>query len=75
MRPHAQAADLPTAGENAGACAALGKPPRNFFLIVFALSLPFWLIGAVIDLQLMPGLSVSALMAFCPLAAASILAH
>jgi membrane protease YdiL (CAAX protease family) len=33
-------------------------------------SIPFWLIGAVTSLQLMPGLSVSALMAFCPMLAA-----
>ena len=36
----------------------------KFFPLLFALSVPFWLIGAVTDLQLMPGLSVSALMAF-----------
>ena len=38
----------------------------NFFLLVFALSIPFWLAGAMSDMQLMTGLSVSALMAFCP---------
>jgi membrane protease YdiL (CAAX protease family) len=47
----------------------------RFFLLVFALSIPFWLAGAMSDLQLMPGLSVSALMAFCPIAAALILVH
>lgn len=51
------------------------KSPLKFFLLVFALSIPFWLIGAVTDLQLMPGLSVSALMAFCPMVAALILVH
>ena len=51
------------------------RSPRRFFLLVFALSVPFWLIGAVTDLQLMPGLSVSALMAFCPMVAALILVH
>ena len=45
------------------------------FLLVFALSLPFWLLGAASDLQLMPGLSVSALMGFCPMVAALILFH
>ena len=49
-----------------------GSPPK-FFALVFALSGPFWLIGAVTDLQLMPGLSVSALAAFCPALAASFL--
>ena len=45
----------------------------KFFLLVFALSAPFWLLGAMTDIQLMPGLSVSALGAFCPMAAALIL--
>ena len=49
------------------------RSPLKFFLLVFALSVPFWLAGAMTDLQLMPGLSVSALMAFCPMAAALIL--
>jgi membrane protease YdiL (CAAX protease family) len=47
----------------------------QFFLLVFALSVPFWLVGVMTDLQLMPGLSVSALMTFCPLTAALILIH
>ena len=51
------------------------RSPLKFFLLVFALSVPFWLAGAMTDLQLMPGLSVSALMAFCPMAAALILVH
>jgi uncharacterized protein len=46
-----------------------------FFLLVFALSVPFWLIGGATDSQLMPGLSVSALMGFCPMAAALILVY
>ena len=46
-----------------------------FFLLVFALSTPFWLIGGATDLQLMPGLSVSALAGFAPMAAALVLVH
>lgn len=46
-----------------------------FFLLVFALSIPFWVIGGATDLELMPGLSVSALMGFCPMAAALILVY
>ena len=42
----------------------------SFFALVLALSVPFWLLGATTNLQLMPGLSVSALMALCPMAAA-----
>jgi membrane protease YdiL (CAAX protease family) len=44
-------------------------------LLVFALSIPPWLIGAFTDQQLMPGLPVSALMVFCPMAAALILVY
>ena len=46
-----------------------------FFLLVLALSIPFWLIGGATDLQLIPGLSVSALMGFCPMLAALILVY
>ena len=54
---------------------SLGRSPLKFFLLVFALSIPFWLIGGLTGLQLMPELSVSALMAFCPMVAALILVH
>ena len=51
------------------------RSPFQFFLLVFVLSIPFWLIGAVTRLQLLPSLPVSALMAFCPLMAALILVY
>lgn len=51
------------------------RSPLKFFVWVFGLSIPFWLMGAATDLQLMPGLSVSALMTFCPAVAALILIH
>ena len=47
--------------------------PLTFFAVVFSLSIPFWWIGGVTDLQLMPGLPVSVLMAFCPMVAALLL--
>jgi uncharacterized protein len=49
--------------------------PLKFFALVFGLSVPFWLIGAATGFRLMPGLSVSALAAICPMAAALILVH
>jgi membrane protease YdiL (CAAX protease family) len=49
--------------------------PLKFFVLVFGLSVPFWLLGAGSDLQLMPGLSVSALMTFCPTLAALLLVY
>ncbi len=75
MRP--PAAGPGPARDAAPACngAALSSSPLKFFLLVFALSSLFWLIGGMTDLQLMPGLSVSALMAFCPMVAALILVY
>ena len=52
---------------------AQGRSPLKFFVLVFSLSVPFWWIGFASDLQLMPGLSVSALGAFCPMVAALLL--
>lgn len=46
-----------------------------FFLLVFALSIPFWLIGGATDQPLLAGLPVSVLASFCPLVAALILVH
>jgi uncharacterized protein len=43
------------------------------FALVFVFSIPFWLLGGITDLQLMPGLSVSALAGFAPIAAALVL--
>lgn len=51
------------------------RSPLAFFVLVFALSIPFWLAGAVTSLRLLPGLPVSALMFVCPGTAALILAY
>ena len=53
------------------------KSPQRFFLLVFALSIPFWLIGAMAGrgLPLPMNLPVSALMFPCPLIAALILVY
>jgi hypothetical protein len=44
-----------------------------FFFLVFVLAIPFWVIGAMTELQLLPGVPVSALMFVCPVLAALIL--
>lgn len=54
------------------------KPPLRFILLIFALSIPFWVAGAVAaryPKALPIDLPVSALMAVCPLVAALILTH
>jgi hypothetical protein len=47
----------------------------TFFLLVFALSLPFALLGAVTQVQLYPGIPMSALGFVCPVTAAAILVY
>lgn len=50
----------------------------KFFFLVFALSIPFWIIGFVVPetTKIFPiNLPISALMAICPLLAASIMVH
>lgn len=49
--------------------------PLKFFALVLVISVPFWLLGAATDAQLMPGLSVGVLMAFCPAAVALMRVH
>lgn len=53
------------------------KSPSKFFLLIFALSIPFWLIGAIAKqgLPLPINLPASAFMFVCPLIAASILVY
>ncbi len=71
MPPFPQSVDE----DSSNTIAPRSRSPLKFFLLVFALSIPFWLIGAVTRLQMLPGLPVSSLMAFCPLIAASILVY
>lgn len=53
------------------------KSPLKFFILVFALSIPFWLIGTVAEqgLPLPMNLPVSALSFVCPMIAALILVY
>ena len=46
-----------------------------FFALVFLFSVPFFVLGGMTDLQLTPGLSVSALAVFGPVAAALVFVH
>lgn len=52
--------------------ATRSRSPLGFFLLVFALSLPFWLAGALTSFQLLPALPLSALGVVCPVTAAAI---
>jgi membrane protease YdiL (CAAX protease family) len=39
--------------------------PWTFFLVLFAASIPLWILGGLFDTQLMPGLRLNALMFIC----------
>jgi hypothetical protein len=66
----------PSATEGRSNAIAPGsRPLLTFFALVFALSVPFSLVGAQTNLQLVEGLPVTTLMVFCPLIAASILVY
>lgn len=53
----------------------LQRPLLKFYLLVFVLTVPFWVIGAVTGAQLLPGVPVAALAFICPGLAALILVH
>lgn len=46
-----------------------------FFALVFGLSIPFWILGFMNPIQILPGLPISALGAFAPLFGTLILAY
>jgi hypothetical protein len=51
------------------------RSPLIFFLLVYALAIPFWLIGWASGTQLLPGLPLAAFMTVCPAAAALLLVY
>src|SRR4029079_18076853 len=42
------------------------RSPLTFFVVTFALAIPFWVLGAMVRRELLPGLPVTALMFVCP---------
>lgn len=51
------------------------RSPLRFFVLVYALAVPFWLLGAATAINLLPGLPIAGLMTICPVAAALILVY
>jgi membrane protease YdiL (CAAX protease family) len=51
------------------------RSPLAFFVLTFALSSPFWLLGMLTERHFLPGVPVSSLMVLGPLLAASILVY
>jgi hypothetical protein len=55
--------------------AGLSRSPVKFFLLVFALAIPFYMAGALASYQLLPGVPLSGLGVLCPVGAAAILVY
>jgi membrane protease YdiL (CAAX protease family) len=51
------------------------RSPLTYFVLTFALSIPFWIAGALTNFQLLPGIPLSALGLLCMVGAASILVY
>lgn len=51
------------------------KPVLGFIILVFVLSIPFWLLGNLYPVQILPGLPISALGVFAPALAAVIVTY
>ena len=51
------------------------KSPLAYFVLTFALSIPFWLVGAMSQFQLLPTIPISALMIVAPVTAALIFVY
>lgn len=51
------------------------KPLLTFFLLAIILIVPFWVLGALIGIELLPGIPLAALGTFCPMTAALILVY
>lgn len=52
-----------------------GASSGRFVALVFTLSAPFWILGTLWRVQLMPGLPVTGVMVACPLLAAVLLTY
>ena len=66
---------LPVAEKASNSIASNGKSPLIFFILIFVLSVPFWLVGAVTSSEVLPGLPMSSFMWVCPVMAATIVAY
>lgn len=55
--------------------ASSNRSPLTYFILTFALSIPFWIAGALSHFQILPALPVSALAILCTVGAATILVY
>jgi membrane protease YdiL (CAAX protease family) len=68
---------LRTAVDDGGGIPATpsARSPLTYVVLTFALSIPFWVIGAVSQVQVLPGIPISALMVVAPVTAALMLVY
>jgi uncharacterized protein len=55
--------------------ASVKKSPLKFFVLVFALIIQFWVLGAVTGIELLPGVPIAVFAFVCPVTAAMILEY
>ncbi len=65
----------PVAEKSSDTAVCWRRSPLLFFILIFVLAVPFWLIGAVTSREVLPGLPMSSFMWICPVTAAAILVH
>ena len=64
-----------TGGDELNSSSHKSRSALTFFVLTFALSIPFWIAGALIKFQLLPAIPISALGLVCMVGAASILVY
>jgi hypothetical protein len=71
----AEMSRVPAAEKSSNPVTSAGRSPLTFFILLFLLSVPFWLIRAVTNREVLPGLPMSSFMWVCPVLAAAMLVY
>jgi membrane protease YdiL (CAAX protease family) len=61
--------------DSSDVAASRKRPLLTYFVLVFGLAVPFWVLGALTGIEILPGLPVAAFAALCPAHAAAILMY
>lgn len=72
---HTSSARESMADDGLNPTAPSNRSPLTYFVLTFALSIPFWIAGALTNRQLLPAIPVSALGLLCMVGAAAILVY
>jgi uncharacterized protein len=74
-KPHTSSSYESIDGDGQNPAAFRDRSALVYFVLTFALSIPFWIAGALTNFQLLPGVPVSALGLLCMVGTASILVY